>query len=112
MMNMGEKLSEEECDFLVDVSIRIRVAWVHSRAPDELNYINWKEADTDGDGSINFEEFVSMMKSAGHYSKVDGSWQLSETKSTKWLTGKTTLEVALFSKYFLINKFSFDSWRL
>ena len=34
----------------------------------------WQEADVDGDGCINFEEFVGMMKSAGHYSKVDGSW--------------------------------------
>ena len=33
-----------------------------------------QEADVDGDGSINYEEFVGMMKSAGHYSRVDGSW--------------------------------------
>ena len=45
----------------------------------ELNCQLYKEADTDGDGSINFEEFVNMMKSAGHYSKVDGSWQWLET---------------------------------
>ena len=61
MMNMGEKLSEAECDYLVE------------------------EADTDGDGNINFDEFVCMMKSAGHYSKVDGSWQMDDsTKSNKW----------------------------
>ena len=60
MMNMGEKLSEAECDYLVE------------------------EADTDGDGNINFDEFVCMMKSAGHYSKVDGSWQMDDsTKSNK-----------------------------
>lgn len=32
MMNMGEKLSEEECDFLVDVSNRVEY-----RVPDKLN---------------------------------------------------------------------------
>ena len=41
MMNLGEKISEEECDAMVD------------------------EADIDGDGSINYEEFYSMMTSAG-----------------------------------------------
>ena len=78
MMNMGEKLSEEECDFLVDVSSRVQ--YIVFQVLNCLNF--WKEADTDGDGSINFEEFVAMMKSAGHYSKVDGSWQF-ETKSNK-----------------------------
>ena len=34
-----------------------------------------QEADVDGDGCINYEEFVGMMRSAGHYSRVDGSWQ-------------------------------------
>ena len=32
----------------------------------------------DGDGCINYEEFVGMMKSVGHYSKVDGTWNNSE----------------------------------
>ena len=41
MMNLGEVVSEEECDAMVD------------------------EADKDGDGSINYEEFYSMMTSAG-----------------------------------------------
>lgn len=41
MMNLGEAVSEEECDAMVD------------------------EADKDGDGSINYEEFYSMMTSAG-----------------------------------------------
>ena len=41
MMNLGEKISEEECDAMVE------------------------EADVDGDGSINYEEFYSMMTSAG-----------------------------------------------
>ena len=36
-----------------------------------------QEADVDGDGCINYEEFVGMMRSAGHYSRVDGSWQKS-----------------------------------
>ncbi len=37
MLNLGEKLSEEECDILID------------------------EADIDGDGQINYEEFSMMM---------------------------------------------------
>ena len=41
MMNLGEAISEEECDAMVD------------------------EADKDGDGSINYEEFYAMMTSAG-----------------------------------------------
>ena len=60
MMNLGEAVSEEECDAMVD------------------------EADKDGDGSINYEEFYSMMTSAGrsvttvhfwyhvHYSEIAG----------------------------------------
>ena len=39
MMNLGEKLNDEECDALVD------------------------EADIDGDGVINYEEFYIMMTS-------------------------------------------------
>ena len=39
MMNLGEKLSEDECDTLVE------------------------EADLDGDGQINYEEFFQMMTS-------------------------------------------------
>lgn len=39
MMNMGERLTDEECDQLVD------------------------EADIDGDGQINYEEFYLMMTS-------------------------------------------------
>ena len=39
MMNLGEKLNDEECDALVD------------------------EADMDGDGVINYEEFYMMMTS-------------------------------------------------
>ncbi len=31
-----------------------------------------QEADVDGDGQINYEEFNAMMNSAGHYVKVDG----------------------------------------
>ena len=41
MMNLGEKITEEECDAMVE------------------------EADIDGDGSINYEEFYGMMTSAG-----------------------------------------------
>ena len=50
MMNLGEKISEEECDAMVE------------------------EADTDGDGSINYEEFYLMMTSAGRYCKADSSF--------------------------------------
>ena len=41
MLNLGEAVTEEECDAMVD------------------------EADVDGDGCINYEEFYSMMTSAG-----------------------------------------------
>ena len=41
MLNLGEQVTEEECDAMVD------------------------EADIDGDGCINYEEFYSMMTSAG-----------------------------------------------
>jgi len=50
MMNLGEKISEEECDAMVE------------------------EADVDGDGSINYEEFYAMMTSAGRYCKADSSF--------------------------------------
>lgn len=50
MMNLGEKMSEEECNSLVE------------------------EADIDGDGQINYEEFCLMMGSAGNYCKGDSSW--------------------------------------
>jgi len=50
MMNLGEAISEEECDAMVD------------------------EADKDGDGSINYEEFYAMMTSAGRYCKADSSF--------------------------------------
>ena len=38
MINLGEKLSDEEVDQMI------------------------KEADLDGDGQVNFDEFVKMMK--------------------------------------------------
>ena len=37
MMNLGEKLSEEEVEMMI------------------------KEADTNGDGLVNYDEFISMM---------------------------------------------------
>lgn len=37
MINLGEKLTEEEVELMI------------------------KEADTDGDGQVNYEEFVRMM---------------------------------------------------
>jgi len=50
MMNLGEKITEEECDAMVE------------------------EADIDGDGSINYEEFYGMMTSAGRYCKADSGF--------------------------------------
>merc|ERR1712032_1604317 len=50
MMNLGEKMTELECDALVD------------------------EADIDGDGCINYEEFYGMMTSAGRYCKADSGF--------------------------------------
>lgn len=50
IMNLGEKLSDDECAYLVD------------------------EADIDGDGQINYEEFCQMMNSAGSYNKADDAW--------------------------------------
>ena len=72
MMNMGEKISEEECNFLVEVNTMYSFNDHWQR--------DAQEADVDGDGCINFEEFVGMMKSAGHYSRVDGSWQGNQEK--------------------------------
>lgn len=40
MINLGEKLTDEEVDQMI------------------------KEADTDGDGQVNYEEFVRMMLAA------------------------------------------------
>ena len=71
MMNMGERISEEECNFLVEVITMQCTGFLDK---------DLQEADVDGDGCINFEEFVGMMKSAGHYSRVDGSWQGNQEK--------------------------------
>ena len=40
MTNLGEKLTDEECDEMI------------------------READVDGDGQINYDEFVKMMMSS------------------------------------------------
>merc|ERR1712154_584189 len=51
MMNLGEKMTEVECDALVD------------------------EADIDGDGCINYEEFYNMMTSgADTASQIAALW--------------------------------------
>jgi len=50
LCNLGEAISEDECNYLVE------------------------EADIDGDGSINYEEFCAMMNSVGSYNKGAESW--------------------------------------
>ena len=50
MMNLGEKMTDEECNSIVE------------------------EADIDGDGQINYEEFCLLMTSAGNYNKGDATW--------------------------------------
>jgi len=50
LCNLGEAITEEECNYLVE------------------------EADIDGDGSINYEEFCAMMNSVGNYNKGAESW--------------------------------------
>ena len=57
MMNLGEKISEEECDAMVEEA---------DIDGDSINYIKEeKMLCLAGDGSINYEEFYSMMTSAG-----------------------------------------------
>jgi Ca2+-binding EF-hand superfamily protein len=46
MINLGEKMTEEEVEQMI------------------------READTDGDGQVNYDEFVLMMKNAEH--KITG----------------------------------------
>ena len=68
MMNLGEKMSEEECDALVDVrSIRDFTGMDGNYLYGQCCVIFTQEADIDGDGSINYEEFYGMMTSAGRY---------------------------------------------
>ena len=60
MLNLGEAVTEEECDAMVD------------------------EADVDGDGSINYEEFYSMMTSAGRYSTTTNQFTLIGNMFTRY----------------------------
>ena len=66
MMNLGERMSEVECDSLVDVR--------YSEMRVKLYCIFSQEADIDGDGCINYEEFYNMMTSGGRYCKSDCSF--------------------------------------
>ena len=61
-------MSEEECDALVDVrSIRDSTGMDGNYLYGQCCVIFTQEADIDGDGSINYEEFYGMMTSAGRY---------------------------------------------
>ena len=62
---------------LTDVAMRLKCNFT----PEDIKEMI-AVADLNGDQAINFEEFVGMMKSAGHYSRVDGSWQGNEEKQT------------------------------
>ena len=66
MMNLGERMSEVECDALVDVR--------YLDIETESLVIFSQEADIDGDGCINYEEFYNMMTSGGRYCKSDCSF--------------------------------------
>ena len=56
MMNLGEKMTEEECDFLCEVTFFKE--WNISKGKQPRCEFQLQEADVDGDGSINYEEFV------------------------------------------------------
>ena len=46
MMNMGEKLSEEECDFLVDVSLTVSAQyWRSNKLPSPVRKPTQTETD-------------------------------------------------------------------
>ena len=56
MMNLGEKMTEEEVYSMVEVGMTLI---------SNLNIVHhdthWQEADIDGDGQINYEEFYGLM---------------------------------------------------
>ena len=58
MTNLGEKLTDEEVDEVCWWWLHIEGKELHS-----LSIQMIREADIDGDGQVNYEEFVTMMTS-------------------------------------------------
>ena len=110
MMNLGEKMSEEECDALVDVrSIRDSTGMDGNYLYGQCCVIFTQEADIDGDGSINYEEFYGMMTSAGRYNKVHQVLTMAKIHQvltmTMWCNGVQLQIKRIFSTKSKSNQF-------